>query len=128
MSDEDPLWPKVRKAWETSLSSVDLKQKTKLMENAQKIENTIVSRNLKGIILEKSGHIEKAIELYETNVRDWFDGTHPYERLRIIYTREGRFADAIRVCEAYIAHCQNDPIGKSKYRKAIDSLRKKVQR
>ena len=98
------------------------------MDYAQKIENTIVSCNLKGIDLERSGRIKEAIELYEANVRDWFDGTHPYERLRIIYTREGRFADAIRVCEAYIARGQNDPIGKLKYEKAIDSLRKKVQK
>src|ERR1700722_8392335 len=61
-----------------------------------------VDRNLKGIELEKKGHTAPAVRLYEANIADQFDGSHPYERLRILYARQHRWADAIRVCEAYI--------------------------
>jgi|SRR6266545_148047 len=59
-------------------------------------------RNLKGIALEKEGNVDAAIALYEANITAQFPGTHPYERLRIIYTKQKRWDDAIRVCRAYI--------------------------
>jgi hypothetical protein len=46
-------------------------------------------RNLMGIDLEKQGFVDNAIECYEANVRDGFDGNHPYVRLAIIYRRRG---------------------------------------
>ncbi len=61
-----------------------------------------VDRNLRGSSLEKKGRTNKAIKLYEANVKSKFDGSHPYERLRIIYTKQKRYADAISVCRAYI--------------------------
>jgi tetratricopeptide (TPR) repeat protein len=56
-----------------------------------------VQRNLKGIELEKAGEVEKAIELYEANIADNFDGNHPYDRLAVIYRRLGKTDDEIRV-------------------------------
>ena len=48
-----------------------------------------VARNLLGIELEKKGLIDNAVECYEANARDGFDGSHPYRRLTIIYRRRG---------------------------------------
>jgi len=69
--------------------------------------NICVTRNLGGKEAEKDGNLRKAIVLYEDNVQDCFDGKFPYERLRIIYKKLGRDADAVRVMKAYLA---NEPI------------------
>lgn len=66
------------------------------------IEDTWVDRNLKGKDYEKAGDDGKAIRLYEANVKDGFDGSHPYERLRVLYAERGRDKDVRRVCETYI--------------------------
>ena len=63
----------------------------------------MVERNLLGIELEKAGRIDEAVALYESNLADWFGGNHPYDRPRVIYSRTGRYRDAIRVCEAFVS-------------------------
>lgn len=68
-----------------------------------KISGAMVNRNLEGKALEREGRVDEAIALYEQNVEDWCGGSHPYDRLRIIYTKGGRVADAIRVCDAFVA-------------------------
>ena len=69
---------------------------------AHKIENVIVERNLQGKELEKQQLVDEAIKLYEANISDLADTPHPYERLRIIYTKRKQYDDAIRACQAYI--------------------------
>jgi len=64
-----------------------------------KIENNMVNRNLKGRELEKECKIDEAIELYEKNIKEEFDGNYPYERLAIIYSKKGLLEDEIRVLE-----------------------------
>ena len=71
----------------------------KYRKELSKIENNLVNRNLKGIKLEKEGKIDKAIKLYEKNIEEEFDGSHPYERLAIIYSKKGSLEDEIRVLE-----------------------------
>lgn len=61
-----------------------------------------VSNNLDGIEAEKAGNLEEAIQLYEINVAQGFDGTHPYKRLAIIYRKQKRYDDEIRVLKAAI--------------------------
>ena len=56
-----------------------------------------VSNNLSGADAEKAGNIEEAIRLYEQNVADRFDGSHPYKRLAIIYRQQKRYDDEVRV-------------------------------
>jgi hypothetical protein len=63
-------------------------------------EDKMVDRNLKGMALEKAGHEAAAAELYEENVSDHFDGSHPYVRLMIIYARSQQNEDAKRVANA----------------------------
>lgn len=69
---------------------------------ASRLENIMVDRNLKGSELEKSGQIEEAINLYEKNVADYADTPHPYNRLRVIYSKRKQYDEAIRICRAYI--------------------------
>ncbi len=66
------------------------------------IENIIVDRNLQGSEFEKSGRLEHAIQIYELNVADQVDTPHPYDRLRILYTKNKQYDNAIRVCQAWI--------------------------
>lgn len=91
-------------------------------------EASTVARNLKGIRLENRDKIQEAIQLYEENVREKFDGSHPYERLRIIYRSQKRYEDAIRVCQAYIVNGQQDPVLKSQYAKDIEDFQEKIKK
>lgn len=61
-----------------------------------------VQRNLAGIEAEKAGDIDRAIELYEQNVKEKFDGNHPYDRLAIIYHKQKKYDDEERVLLAAI--------------------------
>ena len=67
-----------------------------------KEENEAIDRNLRGRDLEKRGNITDAIELYELNVAYGFEGDFPYDRLRVIYSKQGRYDDVIRVLEKAI--------------------------
>jgi hypothetical protein len=62
--------------------------------------DVMVGRNSRGIAMEDAGDWKAAIKLYEANVRDGFDGSHPYERLMIIYKRSGEREKAQRVARA----------------------------
>ncbi len=72
------------------------------MEVERELSGVMVQRNLDGKALEKEGRIDEAISLYEANIQDKFVGSHPYERLRIIYTKRQDYPNAIRVCQAFI--------------------------
>lgn len=61
-----------------------------------------VFRNLEGIRLEKEGQVDMAIELYEANISENFEGSHPYDRLAIIYRKRKQIDDEIRVLEKAI--------------------------
>lgn len=62
----------------------------------------LVARNNQGIEFEKNGNIESAIIIYEASVADYFFGTHPYDRLRIYYSKQKWYQDSIRVCQVYL--------------------------
>jgi tetratricopeptide (TPR) repeat protein len=64
-------------------------------------------RNIKGKELEKSGRINEAIELYEKNIAEEFDGNRPYDRLAIIYRKRKQYDEEIRVLEKAIAVFEN---------------------
>ena len=57
----------------------------------------MVERNVRGRELEKVGQIDEAIKLYEQNVADKTETTWSYGRLKIIYTKQGKIQEAIRV-------------------------------
>jgi len=56
-------------------------------------------KNALGQELEKEGFIENAIELYELNIKNGFDGNFPYDRLAVIYRKRKQHADEVRVLE-----------------------------
>ncbi|MCB2340873.1 hypothetical protein [Clostridium estertheticum] len=66
-----------------------------------------VDRNLKGIEYEKSSELNKAINLYEKNIAENFEGNHPYDRLAIIYRKQGKLEDEIRVLQKAIFVFEN---------------------
>ena len=72
----------------------------KLRKERDRIDSLVVERNLAGKDLEKKGRVEAAIEKYEANVREGTDTPFPYRRLAIIYEREKRYDDALRVLNA----------------------------
>lgn len=78
-----------------------------------------VERNLRGIQLEKEDKIEEAIELYEENIKENFDGNHPYDRLAVIYRKQRRIEDEIRVLEKAIWVFENVA-----YKERVDRLPK----
>jgi hypothetical protein len=65
----------------------------------QDIPRNTVERNHKGQEFEKEGYIDNAIELYELNIKEEFEGNFPYDRLVILYRKRKRVEDVIRVLE-----------------------------
>lgn len=51
---------------------------------------------------EKAGETEQSIIFYEEGIADGFLASLPYERLRVIYTKQKKYEKAIRVCKRYI--------------------------
>jgi len=66
-----------------------------------------LQRNLEGIELEKQGKIDEAIELYEKNINENFEGNHPYDRLAIIYNKRKQIDNEIRVLKKAISVFDN---------------------
>lgn len=63
----------------------------------RRVPSDPVERNLRGIQLEAEGLVDNAIECYEANIRDGFDGNHPYDRLALIFRRRHDAGGEIRV-------------------------------
>jgi tetratricopeptide (TPR) repeat protein len=94
-----------------------------------KIENNLVNRNLKGAGLEKEFKIDEAIELYEKNIKEEFDGNYPYERLAIIYSKKGLLEDEIRVLEKAVWVFENIVYkGRSDRLPKLDRFKKRLEK
>ncbi|HER23847.1 MAG TPA: hypothetical protein ENO17_02145 [Candidatus Atribacteria bacterium] len=94
-----------------------------------KIENNIVNRNLKGIEFEKEGKIDEAIKLYEKNIKEEFEGSHPYERLAIVYSKKGSLEDEIRVLEKAVWVFENIVYkGRSDRLPKLDRFKKRLEK
>jgi|GEM_PF-6355344 len=70
---------------------------------ADQVLHVMIERNRQAEACERTGRVREATLLYEQNVADAFDGVRPYERLYQIYNRQRRYADAARICRAYLA-------------------------
>ena len=77
-------------------------EQLKRYREQEKVFDRQVNRNLLGIKHEKSGEVDKAIKLYEQNVKEKFIGNHPYNRLAIIYKKLNRPDDELRIVKAGI--------------------------
>jgi hypothetical protein len=68
-------------------------------DSSIKVPSDPVERNLKGGDLEKQGLVDNAIEFYQANVDDGFDGNFPYDRLAILFRRTKKFDHEVLVLE-----------------------------
>ncbi len=95
-------------------------------EAEHELSGVMVDRNLLGQALEKVGRGDEAIALYEANVVDQFNGSHPYERLRIIYEKRNDVAKALRVCRIYVALATRevDQKKRKEFEKNVERLQK----
>lgn len=95
-----------------------------LISKYMKITNHILEifsgRNLEGIKLEKAGKTDKAIDLYEKNIEEEFDGSFPYERLAILYKRKGLFDDELRILNK-----AKGKMNEEKLRRRLEKLNRK---
>jgi tetratricopeptide (TPR) repeat protein len=69
-------------------------------EHYEKLERTMretANNNNKGITYEKDGKVDQAILAYEKNLEMAYPALHSYERLMILYRKEKRYDDEIRV-------------------------------
>lgn len=126
MASGIPLMDLWRQLMEESAKINDLQLLQEYMNASSKIEDILVSRNLEGKQYEQDGDDNNAIKLYEENIKDRFDGSHPYERLKVIYTKQKRYKDVIRICKSYIDNGQPDAQLKAKYEGIIIKLREKI--
>lgn len=71
--------------------------------NAAEIISTPIRKDMfEAIKCEKSGDTSRAIQLFESVIANGFPPSTPYERLRIIYTKQGAYEEAIRVCKRHV--------------------------
>jgi DNA polymerase III epsilon subunit family exonuclease len=88
-----------------------------------------VERNLLGMELEADGEIDTAIECYQANVRDGFDGTHPYDRLAIIYRRRKDVASEVAVLTRAIEVLSHLPTSsRSDVAAKLEKMKKRLDR
>lgn len=89
----------------------------------------LVGINNRGIEAEKEFGMEKAFAIYEVSVAEHFAGTYPYDRLRIWYTKNKQYKDAIRVCREYL-NLPDHEHGQAKdhFQHHIEQLNKKLDK
>src|SRR5699024_10335425 len=73
-----------------------------------------VDRNLEGKKLEKLGQVDRAIEFYEENVKDEFEGDFPYNRLATIYRKRKQYKEEIRVLNQAISVFEKENINSNR--------------
>lgn len=84
----------------------------------------MVDNNLRGIGFEKQKNIEAAIRLYEYNVEHGFEGSHPYERLVIIYRRLKDYDNEIRIIKSALCLYSNHTDSREWYEKRLNKAEK----
>jgi tetratricopeptide (TPR) repeat protein len=102
--------------------------------NKDDIFNKQAQRNLKGKEFEKQGDKESAAALYELNVKESFPGTHPYDRLTIIYRKQKNYEDekriinrAIEVFNNLYLNCDID-IRKELYLNTVEKYKNRLEK
>ena len=80
--------------------SLDIEENIKAI---QKYDETVLSYNDEGKMLEKNDQIEEAIIIYEKLVNEYkFGGNFPYDRLNAIYYKQNNPKEIIRICNLAI--------------------------
>ncbi len=81
-----------------------------------------MERHTEAVEAERNGDPERAIHLYETSVAEGFVRSHPYERLASLYERRQNYAQALRVCEAFVQLAASGRMPKGSQRSANRKL------
>ena len=80
-----------------------LKQKTAIDEKNRML-NICAERNNQGIRYEKQGDIEKAIKIYEENIKpECYPARHSFDRLLVLYRKRKEYRNEQRVCKRAIS-------------------------
>jgi tetratricopeptide (TPR) repeat protein len=109
--------------WDYELENI----KKKYLEHEARMEklNECVEKNNIGIALEKQGKIDEAIGIYEENIfGNPYPATHSFDRLMILYRKQKRFKDEIRVIKKAIHAFPNIDKYKERLQKAEVLLRR----
>lgn len=94
--------------------------------NQRNLFEKSVENNLTGRELEKSGKIDEAIELYERNVSNRFEGNYPYDRLAIIYRKRRDYDNEIRVLRTAVEVFENNQSMRKDISPKIDRFKKRL--
>lgn len=94
--------------------------------NKRNLFEKSVDNNLTGRELEKSGKIDEAIELYERNVSNRFEGNYPYDRLAIIYRKRRDYDNEIRVLRTAVEVFENNQSTRKDISPKIDRFKKRL--
>lgn len=100
-------------------------KKTEIIQRENEIENQLILKFNQANELEKTDPA-RAITLYVQLITARYRHPGPYERLRIIYTRQKRYHDAIRVCQLFIDTNDNYPEQAQKFQQWIEKLEAKI--
>jgi hypothetical protein len=76
---------------------VELDTKRKVLTDFNNLLSKTAELNSQGMAFEKEGKIEDAIRVFEENIFEGHSATHSYERLMVIYHREKKYHQEIRV-------------------------------
>jgi tetratricopeptide (TPR) repeat protein len=63
--------------------------------NADMVEEAV--NNQSGAEAEANGDIEEAVQLYERNIKSGIANSFPFDRLMVIYRKQKRYKDELRV-------------------------------
>lgn len=80
------------------------------------------ARNVRGLELERAGHVDEAVALYEQNLAEGFAGDWPYGRLVSIYTARGQLDEAARVLERGLTVLQQSSLRTPADRRALQKV------
>lgn len=86
-------------------------------------------KNQRAIKCEKNGDIERAKMLYQEVIDLGFDGSHPYNRLAIIYRKEKNYEKEVQVLERAVRVYENT-IGKQRpgMKKKLDGFKERLEK
>ena len=85
--------------WRASLARAAEANKGKPFQLERDAQIKQVERNLRGRELEREGRIDNAVDLYQANVQEGFEGNHPYDRLAAIFRQRKDYASEVAVLE-----------------------------
>lgn len=98
----------------------DIKSKFDIYQERQRALELCATLNNKGVSFEKSGEIEKAIEIYELNISDdCYPARHSFDRLLVLYRKSKNYKDEKRVCKKAIK-----VLKEAKFNERLDKINK----